>query len=204
MPRHSRWRKDPLHFPLGSEAQAVIIPLRFLRQPRTDPLHPALQGSQQCPQAPQSTPTSAAPVLRPAAPPVGCRKPPAPRSKQSCRASLTVSRTVESSSGCPRMAFNDLRRILLIPALLRTARPDESVALERRQALKETADHSVVSGSPIGAVLFHTQDVICDVIRYGEGDAVLCNLTRFSRVVGDVNALHVIVLSALVTSGREA
>lgn len=81
MPRHSRWRKGPIHLPLGSEVQAVIIPLRFLRQPRTDPLHPAPQGGQQCPQAPQSTPASAAPVLRPAAPPVGCRKPPAPRSK---------------------------------------------------------------------------------------------------------------------------
>ena len=59
-------------------------------------------------------------------------------------------------------------------------------------------------GSQIGAVLFHTQDVICDVIRYGEGDTALCNLTQFSRVVGDVNALPVIALSALVTSGREA
>lgn len=66
------------------------------------------------------------------------------------------------------------------------------------------ADRSVVPGSPIGAVPFHTQDVICVVIHYGEGDAALCNLARFFRVVGDVNALHVIAFSALVTSGREA
>lgn len=37
MPRHSRWRKGPIHLPLGSEVQAVIIPLQFLRQPRTIP-----------------------------------------------------------------------------------------------------------------------------------------------------------------------